>query len=380
MYGVSPTVRINDTTLRDGEQSAGIAFGVAEKVAIARFLDGIGIHEIEVGIPVMGRDEGLAIREIVGLQLQTKLLGWNRAVIGDVQASLACGLARVHIAIPVSEIQIEAKFGGDRHQVFTRLQQTLSFALDRGLYVSVGGEDASRAEPEFLVEVAERAMDWGAQRFRFCDTVGILDPFSTFERVSFLVKHLNIPIEMHTHDDLGMATANAIAGLRAGAMSVNTTVNGLGERAGNAALEEVVMALKHLYQIDTGIITHHLPELSHLVQKATGKPIPPWKAIVGQNVFTHEAGVHADGILKNPATYAPFSPEELGMEHRLVLGKHSGTHGLKHLLNHHGIQLARDAERGLLEQIRDRAVSLHRGLTDGEVLELAAQSGVHFNN
>ncbi len=376
MYGVSPAVRINDTTLRDGEQSAGVAFGVAEKVAIARCLDAIGVHEIEVGIPIMGRDEAMAIREIVGLRLHAKLLGWNRAVVADIQASLACGLDRVHISIPVSEVQIGAKFGGDRQQVFVRLHQALSFATDHGLFVSVGGEDGSRAEPDFLVDVAQQAAEWGAQRFRFCDTVGILDPFLTYERVSHLVQHLSIPVEMHTHDDLGMATANAIAGLRAGAMSVNTTVNGLGERAGNAALEEVVMALKHIYQVDVGIITRHLPGLSRLVQQATGNTIPPWKAVVGQNVFTHESGIHTDGILKNPATYAAFAPEELGLEHQLVMGKHSGTHGLHHILEHYGIELSKDAERLLLEQVRDRSVSLKRGLTDREVLDLVGASQV----
>lgn len=367
------TITINDTTLRDGEQSAGVAFGLSEKLAIARLLDQIGVHEIEVGIPVMGYGEAQAIREIVQLGLKASLLGWNRAVRGDIAASLACGLSRVHVSVPVSEIQIKAKFGGDRQRVFQQLQDVLAFALDRGLAVSVGGEDGSRAEPAFLLEVAQYAESLGAMRFRFCDTVGILDPFSTFERVSALVEGLTIPVEMHTHDDLGMATANAIAGIRAGARSVNTTVNGLGERAGNAALEEVVMALKHIDGLDLGILTQRLPALSRMVQQATGDPLPRWKAIVGRNAFTHEAGIHADGILKDPLTYAAFSPTELGLEHQFVVGKHSGRHGLHYLLLQSGVELSQEQERSLLGMVRDEAVRLHRSLTSEELLHLAHQ-------
>jgi homocitrate synthase NifV len=367
--GVSP-ILINDTTLRDGEQSAGIAFDLQEKVAIALALDAIGIHEIEVGIPVMGGDEADAIREIVNLGLRADLLGWNRAVVTDISASMACGLRRVHISIPVSEIQIQAKFQGDRHRVLQHLQDAMSFAMDHGLFVSVGGEDSSRAEASFLLDIALQAEAWGAQRFRFCDTVGILDPFSTFEQVQHLVKGLAIPVEMHTHDDLGMATANAIAGIRAGATSVNTTVNGLGERAGNAALEEVVMALKRIYGLNLGITTQRLSALSNLVQQATGDPLPRWKAVVGQNAFTHEAGIHADGILHDPMTYAAFSPDEVGCEHRLVAGKHSGRHLIHYLLQQRGIVLNDEQERSLLERVRHESARLKRSLTDEELLAL----------
>jgi homocitrate synthase NifV len=364
------SIRINDTTLRDGEQAAGIAFSIQEKVAIALMLDALGVHELEVGIPVMGGDEAAAIREITSLGLHADLLGWNRAVIADLSASVACGLRRVHISIPVSRIQIQAKFGGDRQGVLQRLQDAMGFATDHGLFVSVGGEDSSRAEPSFLLDMALQAEEWGAKRFRFCDTVGILDPFSTYEQVQHLVQGLAIPVEMHTHDDLGMATANAIAGLRAGATSVNTTVNGLGERAGNAALEEVVMALKRIDGLDLGINTQRLATLSNLVQQATGDPLPRWKAVVGQNAFTHEAGIHADGILHDPMTYAAFSPNEVGCEHRLVAGKHSGRHLLHYLLQRRGIALNPEQERSLLEKVRHEAARLKRNLTDDELLAL----------
>ncbi|MEL6489935.1 MAG: homoaconitate hydratase, partial [Cyanobacteria bacterium J06621_3] len=278
---VPQTIYINDTTLRDGEQAAGVAFGLEEKVAIAKFLDAIGIQELEVGIPAMGQEEAATIRAITDLGLNAQLLGWNRAVISDVQASIHCGLQRIHISIPVSDIQIQVKFQGRWNAMLQQLRDTINFALDHGLSVSVGGEDSSRADEQFLIDAAQFAQEWGAFRFRFCDTVGVLDPFTTFEKIQKLVAALDIPVEMHTHNDLGLATANALAGIRAGATSINTTVNGLGERAGNAALEEVVMALKQVYSLKTGIQTQHLLELSRSVAKAVNCPVPPWKAIVG---------------------------------------------------------------------------------------------------
>jgi homocitrate synthase NifV len=189
-----------------------------------------------------------------------------------------------------------------------QLRDAITYARDHGLEVSVGGEDSSRADETFLIDAAQFAQEWGAFRFRFCDTVGILDPFTTFEKVQKLVASLEIPVEMHTHNDLGLATANALAGIRAGATSVNTTVNGLGERAGNAALEEVVMILKRIYGLKIGIQTQHFLELSRFVAKTVNCTVPPWKAIVGENTFAHESGIHAHGVLQNPSTYEPFDP------------------------------------------------------------------------
>jgi homocitrate synthase NifV len=363
-------IRINDTTLRDGEQAAGVAFTAAEKVAIALFLDRMGIQELEVGIPIAGGEEARAIAEIASSGLNAALLGWNRAKISDIEASLSCGLERVHISIPVSDLQIAVKFGGKRQLILEKLREAVEFAWERCSFVAVGGEDSSRAEPEFLLEVAQKAQEWGASRFRFCDTVGILDPFGTYEKVSQLVRQLSIPVEVHTHDDLGMATANAIAGVKAGATSVNTTVNGLGERAGNAALEEVVMALKQVYGLKLGIDTRKLVELSLLVQRASGDCLPPWKAIVGKNAFTHESGIHADGILKNPQTYEPFAPEEVGLAHVLTVGKHSGSHLLWEKLQHYGVRIEKQEARSLLEAVRERAISLKRSLTQEELLGL----------
>ncbi len=363
-------IQINDTTLRDGEQAAGVAFTLAEKVIFATLMDAIGVQELEVGIPAMGGMEAEAITEIANLGLRTLLTGWNRAVRSDIDASLSCGLQRVHISVPVSEIQIAVKFQGNCQLVLNRLRDTINYAGDRGLYISVGGEDSSRADDNFLLDVALAAQDWGASRFRFCDTVGILDPLTTYKKVQQLVNKLIIPVEMHTHNDFGMATANALAGIRAGATSVNTTVNGLGERAGNAALEEVVMALHRIYGINIGIDTSRFKEISEFVVQASGCDVPPWKAIVGENAFAHESGIHGHGVLQNPATYEPFNPKEVGRERRLVIGKHSGKHLITNLLQQYGIALTQAETRSLLDAVRDLSVELKRSLTPDELLNL----------
>jgi len=252
-----PTVLIDDTTLRDGEQTAGVVFSNEEKIRIAQLLDEIGVHQIEVGIPAMGGDEKETIKKIVDLGLRASILGWNRAVVGDIQHSIDCGVDAVAVSISASDIHIEHKLRKSRLWVLDSIKKSVDFAKGHNLYVSVNAEDASRASLEFLVEFAQVAKETGADRLRFCDTLGILDPFETFRVIKFLKDEVGIELEMHTHNDFGMATANALAGIKAGAKYVNTTVNGLGERAGNAALEEVVMALKYIGRVDLGLSQNH---------------------------------------------------------------------------------------------------------------------------
>ncbi len=366
-----PQIIIDDTTLRDGEQTAGVVFSLEEKIRIARMLDEVGVGELECGIPAMGREEQKSVRALVDLGLNARLLTWNRAVIADIQASIDCGIRAVDISLSVSDIHIERKLRKSRAWVKEQLKRALGFAKQHGLYVSVGGEDASRADVDFLVELMEIARGLGADRFRFCDTLGVLDPFATYDKLRTLVERVDLDLEVHTHNDLGMATANAIAGVRAGAKFVNTTVNGLGERAGNAALEEVVMALKYACGIDLGMDTGRFVALSKLVGQASSRPVPEWKAVVGEKVFSHESGLHADGVLKFPGNYEGYDPAEVGLERHLVIGKHSGTHGLLERLARLGINPGRNELDVMLDQVRSLAQRIKRPLSDAELVNLA---------
>lgn len=361
-------VWIDDTTLRDGEQTAGVVFANSEKVRIAQLLAEVGVPQIEAGIPAMGGDELEAIKEIVALDLPTSILAWNRAVISDIEASLATGVKVVAISISVSDIHIEHKLRRDRAWVIESVKRSVDFAKSHGLYVSLNAEDASRADPEFLLEFARAGLEYGADRLRYCDTLGILDPFQTYERVKAIIDETGLAVEMHTHNDFGLATANALAGVRAGATFVNVTINGLGERAGNAALEEVVMALKCILGVDLGIHTSRFRELSEYVARAAGRPLPVSKAIVGDNVFAHEAGIHADGVLKDPKNYEAFAPELVGMTRQLVIGKHSGSKMVKYKFQEFGIEISdREAEE-VLTRARRMAVEVKRSLFDKELV------------
>ena len=368
-------VIIDDTTLRDGEQTAGVAFTVKEKVSIARMLDSMGVQELECGIPAMGEEERASIRALVDLGLNARLITWNRAVIGDIDASLACGISSVDLSLSVSDVMIRNKLGKSRAWVKEQLRQALGYAKQHNLYVSIGGEDASRADLNFLAELMGIAHSMGADRFRFCDTLGILDPFTMYEKVRALRSAVpELDIEVHTHNDLGMATANAIAGIKAGARFVNTTVNGLGERAGNAALEEVVMALKVSCGIDPGIETHRFREISRFVGRASHRPVPAWKAVVGDSAFAHESGIHADGVIKNPKNYEGFDPSEVGLVRQLVVGKHSGTSGLLERYRILGITLSREAAAFLLDKARNLAERRKRPLSDTDLMRLHEES------
>ncbi|MFA5808989.1 MAG: homocitrate synthase [Thermoleophilia bacterium] len=370
-------IKIDDTTLRDGEQTAGVVFANQEKVRIARLLDEVGVHQIEVGIPAMGGDEKKTIKHIAGLGLNASILAWNRAVISDIQHSLDCGVNAVAISMSASDIHIEHKLKKSRAWVLDSIKTAVDFAKANNVYVSVNAEDASRADLDFLVRFAKAAQEQGADRIRFCDTVGILDPFDTYNVIAFLHKNVDIDVEMHTHNDFGMATANALAGIKAGATYVNTTVNGLGERAGNAALEEVVMALKYISKVNLGLHTERFRELSEYVAGASARNIPVWKPIVGANVFAHESGIHADGVIKNPLNYEVFSPEEVGLERQLVIGKHSGSKSIKAKFKEFLIELNDEDSQEILRLARKLAVELKRGLFEKELMYIYKDYKAH---
>lgn len=362
-------VYIVDTTLRDGEQTAGVVFTNDEKVQIARYLNQIGVDQIEAGIPVMGGFEKDCIKEIVGMGLKSSIMAWNRAVISDIKQSLCCGVDAVAISISTSDIHIQHKLRTTREDVLKRMADAVKFAKDNQLYVSVNAEDASRSDIDYLTEFALIAKHEGADRLRFCDTVGTLDPLKTYRYISTLVNAVGIDIEMHTHNDFGMATANALAGVYAGANYVGVTVNGLGERAGNACLQEVIMGMKYLMKLDLPYNTPLFREVAEYVANASGRELPVSKPIVGSNIFAHESGIHGDGVLKNPLTYEVFSPEEVGLERQIVIGKHSGSAAVRSkFTREYGIQLGEEEARDILALAREMSIEKKRSLFDKELM------------
>jgi len=369
-----PRIQINDSTLRDGEQAPGVAFTLAERMEIARALESSGVDEIEAGSPAMGAQEIEEIRVIAGSLATARAFAWCRMTRPDVDAALRAGVHCANLSIPVSTIQMQAKLGLAPEQLLARIHDVVSYACDHGLSVAMGGEDASRATSDLLVRAVECAAAAGATKFRFADTLGILDPFRVFDIFTMLRQNLDLALEFHGHDDLGLATANTLAAIRAGATHASVCVLGLGERAGNAALEEVATGIDRLGLGWTGVQLPQLEHLAEVVAAAAQRPIPEGKAIVGTSVFTHESGIHVDGLLKDPLTYEALSPEIFGRSRSIVLGKHSGRTAVRNALEEVGIAASPAQVQLLLVRLRILAQQVKRTISPLELVELYTQN------
>lgn len=346
-------VFILDTTLRDGEQTPFVSFTLREKISIAKKLDELGVDIIEAGIPAMGRTEMDAVSAVLNLNTRAQILTWNRMSIGDIDKSIECGANNIHIAAPVSDLHIQKKLGKTREWVLENIQRTVEYAVSMGLGVSVGAEDASRADEAFLLKFYRAAIRAGALRVRYADTIGLQDPFGAYHAIKRLKKLIRADIDYHGHNDFGMATANAFMAYRAGAGVISCSVNGLGERAGNTPLEEFVMAIKHIAGKDVKLRTEKLQEVSRLVEECSGRKVSEGKSIVGNQVYFHESGIHVDGLLKDSKTYQAFPPEDAGAASRFVLGKFSGGSALEYFCAQKGLEAGPEKRAAFLKRLRE---------------------------
>ncbi|ODS41379.1 MAG: hypothetical protein A7315_06485 [Candidatus Altiarchaeales archaeon WOR_SM1_79] len=339
-------IKIADTTLRDGEQTAGVVFNEEEKLEIARRLAGIGVEQIEAGIPVVSQSERDVIKKMVKEKLGPSIMCWAPSMKDRLDHVLETGCDAVAISIATSDIH-------------------------HGLYVSFNAEDGSRTDYDFLLRFAKECKEAGGDRLRLCDTVAALNPTSTRHLISRLIEDAKIPIEIHAHNDYGLAVANSLAACMVGAEYVSTTVNGIGERAGNASVEQMIMGLKMLYGRDGRYNTGGLMELSKFVEKASGVRVSQSAPIIGRNMFRHESGIHADGIIKFPFTYETFDPGLVGHKRILVIGKMSGKSAIEAKLKEHGIEADGDSIARILKEVKTFAEDRKSALTDDEFLGVA---------
>ena len=326
------SVNFLDTTLRDGEQTPGASLNPEKKLRIAKRLDELGIQIIEAGSAIASEGEIKTIRLIMKEKLNAEILSFARALKRDINAALKSDAQGVHLVVSTSPSHLKYKLKKTEEQVLQMAIDTTQYAKDHGLIVELSAEDATRSDLNFVKKVFAAGIDAGADRICPCDTVGILTPERSYSFHHEISSTFNIPVSAHCHNDFGMGVANSIAALMGGAKEVHATINGLGERAGNASLEEIVMTLISLYDVQLPIKTQLFYNTSRLVSRLTGISVQPNKAIIGDNAFTHEAGIHTHGVLASPLTYEPFPPELVGIHRRLSTGKLSGTHGIKAFL------------------------------------------------
>ncbi|MFB6284500.1 MAG: 2-isopropylmalate synthase [Halobacteria archaeon] len=363
--------RIFDTTLRDGEQSPGTSFSLDDQLRIAEMLDDMGIHVIEAGFPINSDEEFTAVSKIVE-QCDTDVCGLGRVKKPDLDAAIDANVDLVHTFVSTSDLQIEKSMNSSREEVLEMTRESVSYVKDHGVDCMFSPMDATRTEFEYLVEVVGAAKEAGADIVNIPDTVGVIRPTAMKRLISALKEEVDVPLDVHTHDDFGLAAANALAGIEAGAVQAQVSVNGIGERAGNASLEEVVMSLESIYEVDTGIDTTGIFELSKTVERLSGIPLPGNKPIVGDNAFSHESGIHAAGVIEDSSTFEPgiMTPEMVGHDRKLVMGKHTGKHSVREVLEKAGYEPTEDE----LHEITGRIKSMGgkgKNVTDADVFAIA---------
>jgi D-citramalate synthase len=361
-------LRFFDTTLRDGEQTPGVSLNPEQKFEIASRLSDIGIDVIEAGSAAASDGEREAIRRIAEGGLKAEICTYVRALKEDIDYAADLGADSVHLVIPVSDLHIAKKLRKNREQVAAMAYEAVEYAKDRGLIVELSGEDASRADQAFLHEIFSEGVQRGADRLCFCDTVGLLTP----EKTAVFIPPLSAiaPLSIHCHDDLGFALTNTMAALKAGAGCAHVTINGLGERAGNTPFEEVVMALEVLYGYRTRIVKEKIYPLASLVSRHTGVALAVNKAIVGEMAFTHESGIHAHGVMREPSTYESVQPEMVGRKRRIVLGKHSGTASVEAALHEMNYNADEKQVKEIVKRIKQLGDEGKR-VTDADLMAVA---------
>ncbi|MEM1730833.1 MAG: 2-isopropylmalate synthase [Ignisphaera sp.] len=369
-------VRILDTTLRDGEQMPGIALKPDQKLKIALALEDLGVDSIEAGFPITSPGEFEAVKMIAKEVRSSEVIALARSVKEDIDRVIDTDANAIHLFIATSDIHMKYKLKLPPHQVIERAVAAVEYAKSHGLIVEFSAEDATRSDLEFLVKVFQAVVDVGTSRIDIADTVGVAYP-SFMARLTRYIKDSvkgNYVISVHCHDDFGMAVANSIAGVEAGAGQVHATVLGVGERAGNAALEEVATAIKFLLGYDTGIKFEKINSIVQLVTKEYGLVIPPNKAIVGRNAFSHESGIHVHGVLNHPLTYEPIDPSIIGAERKIVIGKHSGRHAIVFLLKQLGYEPRDDIVETVLKKVKelaDQGMKINSKIVEDIIKEVA---------
>jgi len=371
-FAFDAQVGFYDTTLRDGEQTVGVVLDAEQKLEIARSLDELGIERIEAGFPRVSDEDRRAIELIRDAGLRAEVWGFSRAVQADVEALVELGLRASVIESPISDLKLDA-LGVSREQMLERIRRAVSFAAERGVTVAYFGVDGTRADPGFFDAAYDTAVDAGAREVVVVDTLGIAAPEGVAELVGRTCERVDVPVHFHGHDDFGVATAAAVAAVRAGATWIHGTINGMGERAGNADLAEVALALRGLYGIETRLRLERVREVSRRVRALAGYELEPWKPLVGENLFTRESGAVASQF-HDPPAIEPYSSDLVGAERRIVLGKKSGLDSIRIKLAELGLDVPADAQPRLLERVKELGARERRLVTDDELRELASRA------